>query len=475
MTSMDPYKVLQVDVEAELDTIRAAYRALLRRYHPDKNPDQKEMAEKKTRELNAAFALLSDPVKRREYDRKRTTTRIFSARTTQTQTSETYQKNPTTATHITEDVQYAALRSEIHRLEIELARLKRENQTYRGQVEQLSAQLSQREEDLRETQRRLAEVDGQRLRLERALAVAEKQCEILRSRQEMTRETSTRPTMLVHEPRRSAATDRTSDRAREPRTITLPGGDLTLSFVWIPGGTVHIGSPVGKPDERPVHPVTLDGFWMGVFPVTFRQFAAFLRLNPQWSKRVSGVERHPDYLHDFIGDTPPKGRENCPVTGVTWHAAAAFCEWANVELPTEAQWEVAARGGRGYEYATSNGALLPRLANYNGNIGTTTPVRRFPPNPYGIYDLSGNVWEWCVDEYAPDFYAQPEATAPNPVNGPRLEFRNRDWERVAPDSLRVIRGGSWRSVSADVRTSARAFQAANLPTLFCGFRCILRD
>jgi formylglycine-generating enzyme required for sulfatase activity/curved DNA-binding protein CbpA len=470
---MDPYKILQVDVDAEPETIRAAYRSLLRRYHPDKNPGQTELAEKKTRELNAAYALLSDADKRREHDRKQSTARTFAARATKKQTGEAYRSEPA-MTRVTEDAQYTVLRNEVQRLETDIARLKNDNRTLRGQVEQLSAQLSRREEDLQETLRRLSDVDGQRLRLERALAVSEKQCEILRLRPQVTRETPARPTLLTDEPRRSVPSDGTAERAREPRNVTLPGGDQTLTFVWVPGGTVDIGSPVGKPDERPVHPVTLDGFWMGVFPVTHRQFAAFVRLNPQWSKRVGGVERHADYLRDFIGDTPPKGRENCPVTGVTWHAAAAFCEWAGVELPTEAQWEVAARSGRRYDYATSNGALLPRLANYNANVGSTTPIRRFPPNPYGICDMSGNVWEWCVDEYSPDFYAQPDATERNPVNGPALAFRDRDWEVVAPDSVRVIRGGSWRSVSADVRTSARAFQTANLPTLFCGFRCVLR-
>lgn len=457
---MDPYKVLQVDVEAEPEVIRAAYRALLRRYHPDKNPDRLEWAEQKTRELNEAFVLLSDAKKRKEFDRQRVAVRTYRAQTL--------------SVRAREEAPATVLQNEVHRLETEVARLRNENRTFRAQMEQLSAQLSRREEELQEVQRRLADVDGQRLRLERALAIAEKQCEILRARQQTLRDSTARPSLIVDEPRRTLSPEGVPERAREPRLVALPGGDQMLTFVWVPGGTFQMGSPVGKPDERPVHSVTLEGFWMGVFPVTNRQFAAFVRQNPLWSKRVSGVERHPDYLRDFLGDTPPKGRENCPVTGVTWHAAAAFCEWASVELPTEAQWEAAARGGRGYEYATSNGALLPRLANYNGHVGGTTPLRRFPPNPYGICDMSGNVWEWCVDEYDPEFYAKPEAAMSDPLNGPRLYFQNGDWKAIAPDSRRVIRGGSWRSVSADVRTSARAFQAANLPTPFCGFRCILR-
>ncbi|GIX06627.1 MAG: hypothetical protein KatS3mg115_1030 [Candidatus Poribacteria bacterium] len=168
---------------------------------------------------------------------------------------------------------------------------------------------------------------------------------------------------------------------------------------------------------------------------------------------------------------PPRGRENTPVTWVTWYAAAAFCEWAGFLLPTEAQWEYAAKGGENLRYATTNGALLPRLANYGGKVGAPTPVRRYPPNPFELYDLAGNVWEWCADRYEPDFYRQPAATAKNPICGPRLRFREGDWKKALGPF--VIRGGSWQSLSMDLRTSARAHQDGTLPSAFCGFRCVL--
>ncbi|MBM3215249.1 hypothetical protein FJZ36_10090 [Candidatus Poribacteria bacterium] len=463
---MDPYRVLQVHQEADVDTIRAVYRALLRRLHPDKNPERKEWAEARTRELNSAFAILGDPERRREHDRQQ------MQRRNQRPSSAQQSSGATAGSQSGPDLGGTVLRGEIRRLETEITRIRKENLTMRAQIEQLSAQLSRREEDLHETSRRLSELDGQRLRLERALAVSERQCELLRSRQQAAQ---SRPQREEIERQGSPPRPSMASESREPRTVPLPAGGQNVSFVWIPGGTVDIGSPVGKPDERPVHGVPLDGFWIATFPVTNRQFSAFLRVKPGWSPRVAGVARHENYLREFIGDTPPQGRENCPVTGVTWHAAAAFCEWAGFVLPTEAQWEAAARGGRRYDYATANGSLQPRLANYGGSIGGTSPIRRFAPNPYGICDMSGNVWEWCADEYDASFYSSPEASEPNAVCGERLAFRDGDASTVADESRRVIRGGSWRSVSADVRTSARASQAAAVPSAFCGFRCALLD
>ncbi|MDA1193498.1 MAG: SUMF1/EgtB/PvdO family nonheme iron enzyme [Candidatus Poribacteria bacterium] len=454
----DYYRILQVHPEADTETIQAAYRSLMRRFHPDKNREENGVAEDQTRDLNDAYATLSNPERRLQYDRQR---------------EQPASRRPSVmhsgvgATRVTQDVAYVAIQKETRRLEEELYRLRGENKQLRMDLERARSQLASSEQNATKLVERLNDADAQRRRMEQALSVTEKQRDLLRDRangEPTPSRSSEAATMSPH--RGTKPTPKTNN-------INLPGGQQTMTFAWVPGGTFSMGSDTGNPDERPIHQVALDGYWMGVTPVTNRQFAAFMRHQPTWSKRVSVPNRHQDYLKDFIGDSPPSGQDAAPVIWVTWHAAAAFCEWAQMSLPTESQWECAAIGGEGHRYATSNGTLMTRLANYGGKMMGVTAVRKYPPNPYGIYDLSGNVWEWCADLYDEAFYAKPASSEPNPVSGNRLAFRNRDWHEGDHDLPRVIRGGSWQSLTADLRTSARARQQGSRPSGFCGFRCVL--
>ena len=220
-------------------------------------------------------------------------------------------------------------------------------------------------------------------------------------------------------------------------------------MVWVPGGSFAMGTEQAYRDERPVRQVTVDGFWIDAHEVTNAQFARFVEetgyrtvaerppepipgappelLKPgsavftqpekvvsgdirQWWKYVPGANwRQPEGPGSSI-----EGRENHPVVHIALADAQAYAKWAGRELPTEAQWEYAARGGTGSKFPWGE-ELAPggkQMANtWTGTFpienskadgyAMTAPVQCFPPNGYGLYDMIGNVWEWTADWYAP--------------------------------------------------------------------------
>ncbi len=255
---------------------------------------------------------------------------------------------------------------------------------------------------------------------------------------------------------------------------TTPGPTPTPEgMVWIPGGEFSMGSddptplvcggPDSMPDARPVHRVYVDGFWMDATEVTNAQWEKFVQatgyrtiaeiaptkeefptappenlvagstvftptgkpvaLNDhfQWWRYQKGANwRHPEGP-----DSDIKGKENYPVVHIAYPDAVAYCKWAGKRMPTEAEWEFAARGGRAGEVYSWGNELRPDnrfMANTwqgkfpvkdegsDGFVGIA-PVEQFPPNDYGLYDIAGNVWEWCSDWYRPDTYARQIASA----------------------------------------------------------------
>jgi sulfatase modifying factor 1 len=156
-------------------------------------------------------------------------------------------------------------------------------------------------------------------------------------------------------------------------------------------------------------------------------------------------------------------KSNWPVNWVKWYGAYAFAQYYGVSLPSEAQWEYAAKGGQMFDYPTDDGTLSLLKANYNGDVpgvfnpdGHSIAVGSYSANPFGLYDMGGNVWEWCQDYYSADFYT-PNAIDPlNTIPG--------------PDSKRVRRGGSWNYHSATLLTYARASDMENRGNNHFGFR-----
>jgi formylglycine-generating enzyme required for sulfatase activity len=205
-------------------------------------------------------------------------------------------------------------------------------------------------------------------------------------------------------------------------------------MVRIPGGTFMMGCPPGDKEhggnETPVHQVTVNAFWMDAKPVTQAQYQKVMNRNPSHTS----------------------GGPGCPVEQVSWADAQSYCAKVGKRLPTEAEWEFAARGGA----AGGRHGDLDAVAWHKKNSGGKThPVGQKQPNAYGLYDMLGNVWEWCADWYAP----YTSAPADNP-HGP------------GTGQTRVARGGSWSSDPWGVRACSRFRVDPTHRSGDVGFRCV---
>ena len=243
-------------------------------------------------------------------------------------------------------------------------------------------------------------------------------------------------------------------------------------MVLIPEGEFEMGSNDGlaDPDEQPVHTVHLDAFYIDVNEVTNGEFKDFVLANPEWQKEQLDEKFHDgNYLQDWKGNNFPLGEREQPVRYVSWYAAMAYAVWMDKRLPTEAEWEKAARGGlEKKQYPWGNGINFNR-ANYGKNIGITTPVGEYPANDYGVHDIAGNVWEWCLDGYEADFYANSPRRNPTAGAGNVDEIVD-DFKNIA--DFRVIRGGGWNSEPEWLRASNRHGTSPTYAGIGAlGFRC----
>ena len=217
--------------------------------------------------------------------------------------------------------------------------------------------------------------------------------------------------------------------------------DVTAGMVLIPAGEFEMGSDNGAANERPVHTVYIDAFYMDTHEVTNAQYKAFIDANPEWQKENIPEEFHDGvYLRLWEGNTYPTDKADHPVIYVSWYAAMAYAQWAGKRLPTEAEWEKAARGGlsgKAYPWGDSYDATRANYARYHN---APIAVGQYPPNGYGLYDMAGNISEWCLDEYDPDFYT----TSPreNPFPDGTIEETLNNFKEVK-DKDRVLRGGCW--------------------------------
>jgi formylglycine-generating enzyme required for sulfatase activity len=232
-----------------------------------------------------------------------------------------------------------------------------------------------------------------------------------------------------------------------------------MPVVQIPAGTFQMGAnpddSAAHADERPQHPVTLDSFYLDQYEVSVRQYAAFLTANgshaPSACLGFTCVKTSFEALDSRLiwnGGTiyeAEPGFENHPINFVTWYGAKAYCEWVGGRLPTEAEWEYAARGTDGRRYPWGDEPADETRAIFSLLSFELLPVDALPDGTsfFEIYGMAGSLWEWVGDWYAEDYYAASPADNPTgPVGG---VFRD----------PRVLRGGGWNSVPADLRATAR--------------------
>jgi formylglycine-generating enzyme required for sulfatase activity len=304
------------------------------------------------------------------------------------------------------------------------------------------------------------------------------------------------------------------------------------AMVFIPGGTFRMGSDRHYPEEAPAHRVTVDGFWIDRYPITNRQFREFvratghvtfaevapdpaaypgtlphmlyagslvfsppagpvdLRLWGEWWTLLKGA----NWRHPYGPKSNIHGLDNHPVVHVAFADALAYARWAGKDLPTEAEWEFAARGGvDGTEYAwgsefTPGGKHMantwqgefPRQNRSEDGFERTSPANAFPPNGYGVYDMIGNVWEWTTDWYAAKHQADVAKACCIPEN-PRGGREEESYDACLPDieiPRKVIKGGSHLcapNYCRRYRPAARHAQPVDTSTSHVGFRCISRE
>ena len=331
-----------------------------------------------------------------------------------------------------------------------------------------------------------------------------------------------------------------SEEGRRPDALAMGAADVssastlanTDGMIRVPGGTFLMGSDKHYPEEAPAHRVTVDPFWMDSTPVTNRQFRKFVNATgyvtfaeippdpknypgalPHMLKPASLVFSPPDRAVDMSDWTQwweykfganwrrpygPRssitGLDHHPVVHIAYPDAVAYAAWAGKDLPTEAEWEFAARGGlEGAEYAWGD-ELTPdgkHMANtWQGafpqeNLATdgferTSPVKAFPPNGYGLSDMIGNVWEWTSDWYSPKHEADALKACCIPEN-PRGGIETASYDPRLPKikiPRKVVKGGSHLcapNYCRRYRPAARHAEPVDSSMSHVGFRCIVRD
>ena len=371
-------------------------------------------------------------------------------------------KRPKTDPATQEEI--AELKAQIAELEAgskkEQEELEQNYQSQKQQLQQEKTRIQQLEESEREQKKQLEELTGNYDNLQQQLR--DKEVELNHINQQLSQKTEMTNALQkelvikreeIDNLRQQTALDNKKQEPSQAQTFTVDlGNNITLEMIAIPSGKFLMGTADEEIErlcqkhkveyfraEKPQHEVTVQAFYMGIYPVTQAQYKTIMGNNPS---RFQGDDR--------------------PVEKVSWDEAVEFCRKLSQQtgteyrLPTEAEWEYACRAGTTTAYYFGE-EITDNLVNYDGTVGETTSVGQYKPNDFGLYDMHGNVWEWCQDDWHDNY-----ENAPN--NG-------KEWGSQE-SSIRVIRGGSWFINPIDCRSATRFYSSRDVRFNSFGFRVV---
>ncbi|HEY3312136.1 MAG TPA: SUMF1/EgtB/PvdO family nonheme iron enzyme [Anaerolineales bacterium] len=448
----DYYEILEISSDATLEQIKHQYRFLVQAWLPEKfaSPISQAKAEDKLKEIDEAFGILIDPVKREQYDRQRK----YSGK------EEGFPRKPGFAQSGQDQAIYEAKQEAREKA----ARLAREK--YEVEEKQKEARLEQerREQEKRQQERRTQAEAAKKSRNIRFLLIGLVIVGLglalgIGYLMKPSAATPSGPLVVKKQQTLSPTATKIPLPTKTVLVTATPILDISapairekdnMLMVYVEAGAFQMGGGNTWPNENPEHSVILDAFWIDQTEVTNGKYALCVQ------SKACTPPSEPSSVK-YVSYYGSAQYENYPVVHISWDQARAYCTWAGGRLPTEAEWEKAARGkdGRIYPWGSDIGKTF---ANYDQRDGDTSAVGSYEigKSPYGAYDMAGNVWEWVADWYDDTYYR--DAPSSNPA-GPSMGIK------------RVLRGGSWFNKDYTIRTTYRYGSDPSLSDVLNGFRC----
>ncbi len=435
----DYYKILEVEPNASQDQIKNQYRFLVQAWHPDKfgSPETKAKAEEKLKQINEAYDLLKDPIKREQYNHQRQ----YSQKGYDHQARDEYERQ--------RYEQEARKRTEAEKRRKEQAEAQRREQEAKVRAEREAAEGAKQEAAEKVVRERARKLNTPIVFVIIGVVIIF----ITLPRLFSGHTTTFIPTFA---PAASSKTRAPAPMPTESFVITptpLPteitdAKGVPMRFV-LAGNFIMGSDNYSYAQEKPVHTVYLDSFYIDKYEVTNALYKACVDTglcSPP--KEMKSYTRNSYYGNSQYDDYP--------VIYVDWNMSNTYCQWRGAQLPTEAQWEKAARGTDGRDYPWGEGIACSKANSLNCSVGDTAIVGSYKNgvSPYGIYDMAGNVWEWVADWYSETYYQNsPQSNPLGPESG----------------QYRALRGGAFGDSDLRVSNRLRDDPANNFYSI--GFRC----
>jgi formylglycine-generating enzyme required for sulfatase activity len=438
----DHYKILQIDPAADEDVIRAAYQRIISKFHPDKNPSPE--AQQRAQAVNEAYRVLSDPDQRAKYNQERPTASTLEADLRRMRELRSQERSR-------REEAETALRLAQHEALLFKNKALEEQQSAYSKLEELTRRLTDEEQRRHEAEAARAVLEkAEALRQSFGLHVTEKKtASRIRALAWFGGGASAATAAFLYG---NLALPTNQHEALEPEMLAVNGGCYEMGSLEVEAERSHF--------ESPKHQACVKSFHIGKYEVTFDEYDRYARATGQALPEDNGW-----------------GRGKRPVINVTWHDATAYAGWLSQQtgklyrLPSEAEWEYAARAGTSAIFSTGE-CVNTKLANYDGRTrysqytdktasyaGQTKEVGGFPANAWGLHDLLGNVWEWTADCWHDSYQRAPSQGSA--WEGPEIACE-----------ARVVRGGAWNSGPSSLRSAARYYWNATQHYADTGFRLV---